>query len=784
MDFPSLSFYPNLDNILNVHLSELILKNSQFMKGARQKTLMNIYACFIDITHCDVDIYYSGLDILNDSQILEKNLELLVGFIYVENENSLASKYNYATRFKTIFTTIAKEKGLNPPIINLSQNKLSVDVQLCIDLYQKHSKNLNKIAYYDGWKAYDKESRHHNLHLARVQSCYGYDFTQKIHQALIYFIKKQKHGTAQSVVQCLTALLNDFTELKPNLTALNVALKPQNITGLFLDILNFQIAQCIQKKNNLKTLINNKWVITVQHFEGCFIRSGLFDEPIQDFIKPKYKVPKTNLSASTGGGLDSASKERLLTNIPLSISDEKSIEMIFENINKDIEHVRFVSQKIIDDTIKNQKRNQQLLKKGTIKIPGLNGNNILPMGPNHFENTLATFKHYTFNYNKRSYNRFLGFDAKAQLLTKELNLPTVETILPFLTQLVLEHPQLTPSWFLKWQLFDKLGQQSGFKQSGDQFVITSVKDRKGSSKAQQDIILTEKSKHTVEALIAFTQLVREELKKQGNEDWRYMLITTNGLNSQPKSMKWIKTNDSSHKKFQNVFICASTNTKGESILSRDESKHLAPLISLRATRSSRAIQIYLETNSVRAMSEALGHSNYNPNLLSSYLPDVLLEYFNSRWVRIFQNSIVYEAMKDSPYLIEAIDFTVDELDEFLLNHKLGELPEHIKKGKAPAQSNTFNPESIGSIDELVIILSVPLLQMLIAITDIVENANDECLPEIFEKWYECAAFTINHLSLCQSGQAHSLDFKEVIPLFEKAKSNPFDTQKIKDNLCR
>ena len=417
--------------------------------------------------------------------------------------------------------------------------------------------------------------------------------------------------------------------------------------------------------------------------------------------------------------------------------------------------------------------------RGNIKYPG---------GMDNFANTYATFNHYRFGFSRHSnsgYLLFLGCVSKSEILRKELNLPTIETIMPFLTQLVLEHPKLTPAWFIEWQLFSKNGDQIGFKQSGKQYVIVSNKGRRGPKLAEQVIILNEHSKHIVEALITHTKLARDELKKQGCSDWRYMLITATALTYKPRRVVQIATNRGEHKKFQSAFIVESTNCDGRIILSKSESSELADVINLRNVRSSRAIQVYLETYSVDAMVEALGHAKYTPDLLSRYLPDVILEYFNNRWVRIFQNAIIYEAMKDSPYLLDAVDLSPDELDRFLLNHSLGPLPEHIKKGKEVASSINSEPNAIRSFDEIIVMLSVPLLQMLIAISDIVEKAQDgETLPEICEKWYETAVFIINHLTISTNGESKCLATASALPFLEEAKLNPLNVHKIKDALCR
>ncbi len=241
---------------------------------------------------------------------------------------------------------------------------------------------------------------------------------------------------------------------------------------------------------------------------------------------------------------------------------------------------------------------------------------------------------------------------------------------------------------------------------------------------------------------------------------------------------------SAMEKFQSRLAVESRDSEGKVILSEAESKTLAPLVGLRPLRSSRGVQVYLETHSVKAMSEALGHKKHNPNLLSRYLPDVLLSYFNDRWIRIFQNAIIYEAMKGSKYLLDAIDLDTVELEKFLKHHQLGELPEHIRTGQRVAKSVDAEPQEVKPFDELIITLSTPLLQILIAITAIVESAGEnEELPAIIEQWYETSAFIIKHLASADTKESRfTQSLQSALPLLELARSNPLDHQQLKDNL--
>ncbi|GGB67228.1 hypothetical protein [Shewanella inventionis] len=78
------------------------------------------------------------------------------------------------------------------------------------------------------------------------------------------------------------------------------------------------------------------------------------------------------------------------------------------------------------------------------------------------------------------------------------------------------------------------------------------------------------------------------------------------------------------------------------------------------------------------MSKALGHTNVTRDQLREYLPEPILAFFQSRWVRLFQKAIICEAMKDSEYLLEATKFKkMEDLHQFLTNHALKNISKSV-----------------------------------------------------------------------------------------------------------
>lgn len=358
----------------------------------------------------------------------------------------------------------------------------------------------------------------------------------------------------------------------------------------------------------------------------------------------------------------------------------------------------------------------------------------------------------------------------------ELNLPTTATLGALCTLLVLEHPQLTPSALDNWELFDKNGQMTGYKQVGGSYVIVVYKNRKGAAKAQQDIELNEYSHSIVKTLINHTELARRHLKVKPNTDkcqlgaWRYMLIRAD-LNK----ASWCVN-------FGGNVATASTNStyrqwvySYSSSMNEDDKLLLSKSVGFRSGRKLRAIRTYIKTHSLREVSELLGHETVNVDLLSKYLPFALMDFFNERWIRQFQNALIYIAMQESNYLFEAVDIKPENLDEFLQNHGIHDIPKLFGKFKNDATLSLVEKEEPRErFDEVTLTITENVMRVLIAIKSIVDRSKEvqdgQAFRDIVSTWYEAAT-----LILTEDARKSTLN-TERSQLIAAAKKIPLDTQ--------
>jgi len=783
MNAKQLNYFLRLKNVLSEDYRNQLVETLEIVAGNLSKAALNVYTVYVDVVVRQSSLPYSAFDIKNSNLKLSLHFSMFVGFIYSEyKEKNVHNAYRYCLAFKRAFKELSSQSGSSLQDIKLLSNRISDDVQSCIFQYQSQHIDRELLEYYSGWNCQCKDGKEIFLNIANVFDTFGSEFCEAIHFTISNYTRTLKTKTAQNVIYRFHILLNTFTELCNSYEVLNHALKAENSTKFMLNVYHILLSRNIQNGNDIKSFIGDWNHYYIPNFTSCFIDTGFFEEPITPFITPKFKSPKSSKqTVSIGGKFSAEEKERVFVDIPLEIKDEKALKIIENRLKLDLEHIRISFQNAVDAIIQRHERNIEYIKNGEVKPFPNKSKKPYPMGlKEHPCNTIATFYHHGYGGGGSTYTSFLGEQGNAPELIKELNIPTTDSLMAFASLLVIEHPQITPSWLQEWELFDKNGNQVGFKQAGKQWVAVSFKNRKGVALAQQEVLLSKYSKRIVEGLIAHTKFTRDALEKLGGDDWRYVMLTSNLTT--PTRLENLNSSIVASKGFYSFLILDSVDEFGKPILTKEEAEQLAPLVTLRNIRKTRGLQIYIETHSIKAVADALGHKEPNLKTLSSYLPEPLMDYFNARWVRIFQNAIIFEALKDSPFLFNALDFDENKLNEFLDNHRLGELPEHLKKANDCLLIEE-SQQQIEQLDELVYTLSTPLFQVLIAIQTIVETApKEEIFMSIIEKWYEAAVFILSPFSLTNNAITYRTYPLEAKHMYESAINSPLDLKLFKENL--
>ncbi|MGD6740178.1 hypothetical protein ACN08N_19420 [Photobacterium leiognathi subsp. mandapamensis] len=559
--------------------------------------------------------------------------------------------------------------------------------------------------------------------------------------------------------------------MKATVESFELLLSEKYVQSTFYKAYQLQFSECLVKGNDLVNF-NKEFNTSLDIYTSVFINTKLYPAPLKAFIAPSMLKVNNPPSFSSGGKPSELEKMRWFADIDLHIKDEQAIAVIENRIERDMNILKTVFTKHFNQLKQRQERNKTFIESGIVKPLEGNtgcckgnkkGREAYPIGEHHLDNTIATFYKYGINGYGGEYQTFLGFVGKNEPLLEELNLPTNATLFTLTALLVMEHPKITPSWLQKLQLFNKNGKLAGYIQVGEQFILTSDKERRGKNLAQQDVILNEFSKSIVDFIVQHTQIAREHLKAIGNPNWKSLLLTCT-------LKKAVKPNKNALLYKPLPLVSKRLNDNAALLLEYDVSAQelniIARITTHRAIRRHRGLQIYLETRSQSAVAEALGHKEVNQDLLDTYLPKPLMDFFTERVIRQFQKAIIFEAMKESPYLKDAVNMSYKELEEYLKNHGLNDIPDlnaatFDKAASQQAEQSIF--------DSVVFTVTVPLLQLLMSIKTIIDNDNDASrFNESVQHWYQSATYLFKCIEMAD------FDNDDILDMYREAKDSPLD----------
>ena len=778
MNVKTLNELSLLKTALSVEYSNyLTLAAESSVSPGRRQQVLNIYAAYCYLVGKS---NYSALEILNDSSSLKAHFQSLIGFVYSSDDITIMRRYSLGHQLKLLFRYIAQDKHLTLNEVKLSNLKITEDAMSCLAQFRMLNIDKTKAAYLIGWHVVSKEGKKQEVCLDTLYVNFGEAFTNKVHLALKNYALTQKSSTLTNLLKLFKRLFVGISTVYSDRDGLTIEalLSHRHVQLFFHKVFKVLFAHSQAAQNSPK-VFHADWRNTIGYYTECFISTGVFAEPHKPFITPNWKDPKdTAPTFLIGGNATQPENLRWFANIPLKVKDEEAVSIIQQRIDRDMAHVKHVCLLKFEELLEREDRNKAFQSNGSVKPLSSNSNNHLYynlVGADKLDNTVATFYAHGIAAKDTGYLSFLGFHGNASQLNTELNLPTKSTLNVLLTLLVMEHPLITPSWLAKWDLFDVNGNMVGYKQVGNQHIAVSHKSRKGSTNAQQEIVLNEFSKPIVEFLMRHTRMSREYLKQKGNVNWRKMILTATTTNVICPSN--LNTTLHTANDFYN-WIQDETLFDKSSDITLEDAQAISDIHSLRSIRRHRGFQIYLETRSMDAVAEALGHEKKDANLLTSYLPKPLMDFFNARWMRQFQNAILLEAMKDSVHRLDAVNMSAQDIEEFLSNHGISNIPEHLDHGfTQQTTTDSEVSESLG-FDQLTYTISTSLLQLLMAIRFVVESSDDEeSFLDIVAHWYQSAVFVLDTLS---SGK-HSAD-NELMEMLDIATNNKLDTGLIKGAL--
>ncbi|NQD78959.1 hypothetical protein HP436_02045 [Pseudomonas sp. CrR14] len=656
--------FEQLDEHQRALFTDTMMSHGRVSSSTVQITLKS-FECYLQITRQSA-IPRSQLE-------FQKMAEGFLGFLYSEThvKATPARRYERAKFFISVIPFLLEKR---PYKKNHSLSLSSEDIIKYVRILNELDHRLDKIEYWRGWPIQNTSGGITFLPLWAFYRRLGAEFTRKLYFETHTFLS----GRRYRAVPCLSDL-GDFIEHYPS------DITPAHLTSdLFMSdfwdcFVKYYVKRAYNNGEGQKlSTIALSWNVQYSNFirnqliPASMLSGGYAGLPV--LPKRLYTESRSKISTGNNGTLVHS---KLLYDIPLELTDQAAIYHIFDNLKLSMANLTTWAKAEVADLDARLKRRLQEAPNGKLRWIGdtkekdscdfrwLKDRN----NPKFFANAARNIEEHSYTYIMAKANQI--FASPAAETAHELGLATTGSLYPHCLLLVTMYPKITVGFLENLQIYDNSGKRIGFVPTDSGHQLIGYKLRRGFREAEQVISLCEYGTYLVQQIINVTAYGRRHLMSIGDDNYRYLLLSavrSFGKFQRPK----LASTTTSPVSIERII----TGLKRHTCLNHTEATHIAQRANLSTVRATAGVLIYLESKSAKKMSEALGHKTFDPSLLARYLPAPIWDFFQDRWIRIFQAGIIIEAMGGSTYKLKASGFeNLEQVEEFLLNHAIKLPPE-------------------------------------------------------------------------------------------------------------
>lgn len=588
-----------------------------------------------------------------------------------------------------------------------------------------------KIEYWRGWPLQNVSGGKHFLPLWTFYRKLGAEFTRKLYSETHVFLSGRRYRAMP-----LLSDLGNFIEAQP------ADITPTHLTSdVFMSdfwdrfVKDYVKTKYDNGKGQKLSTIASVWNVQFSAFvrnqlvPASLLSGGYAGLPV--LPKNLYNNAASRVSTGNDGTLVHS---KLLHDIPLEVTDQTAIYRIFDNLTSSMNDLTTWAKAEVADLDARLNRRLREASNGTLRWIG--GSEEKESGQIKWmrdRNNPACFANAARNIEEHNYSYVMEraiqiFATPADETAYELGLATTGSLYPHCLLLVSLYPKITVGFLENLEIFDEHGKKIGFIPTDNGHQLIGYKLRKRHREAEQVINLCEYGAYLVQQIIDVTDYGRRYLKSIGDDSYRYLLLSAvrsfgkfqrpklSSITSSPISIGRIRTG-----------------LKKYTRLDDTEATYLAPRANLSTVRATAGVMIYLESKSAKKMSEALGHKSFDPSLLARYLPAPIWDFFQDRWVRIFQAGLIIEAMDGGPYKLRASGFeSLEQVEEFLLNHSI----------KLPPEESTTRFSEARPDSSILVSLNEKILEELLKLNDSRYKSSSDLQSNL---WRDLSSKIITHI---------------------------------------
>lgn len=525
----------------------------------------------------------------------------------------------------------------------------------------------------------------YNVLLGDMVPIFGEQFTNEFHEGLCTIARpKAKDAALRDFGTTFTRFVchraSNHQPISPELLT-----EPAFVQTLLVDFMEYHFMKMTRRKDGAQegTLgsLQKLWS-RYQNYWNALVRQKIFAAPSSAFPagNPKlladdsigHRKVKTDDTGNT-----TVISHKLITAVPLHLTDEEATKLIFEQLRSDFTKVQTWLRDHLDSFFFDYELGHTL----AAEAQDLPANDKLEQatrvvsGDCGFPVAIKYFKEVHGGYTDTSRiptTVYPDLAARSRIskarLARYLGIPGRQEAMAFMAFLASLDGRFSESALATAKLLDGTGKRINAVETDAGLTLTVLKERDAGD-GWHDVLLKEESANVVRRWIEVTAPIRKHMKDHGVSGWQNLIIYTgNPLGAPAHFVRSSNINST----FRHFALAHETQLGS-----------LAAHVTIPRIRSTRGVLVFLETMDITQMARELG--NTNETSLRHYLPDSLWEYFTTRWLRIFQNLLIVEATKDTPYMQRALHFSsAAEMDEFLKNHavtplipKEEEVSEHV-----------------------------------------------------------------------------------------------------------
>ena len=664
-----------------------------------------------------------------------------------------ATRIGYARAFYTLMRDLGQKFAVEPSSFVPNSNKELPDE--LADSFDRINLNETEVAKLRPFLLTPKKGKAYNVLLTPMVRAIGWDFTIKFHNAISAIAGAKAKDTAlRDFGTTFAKFLEEQFESGRPITEAQLQ-DGRFVREMLVDFMEYHFKKMLSMKGGAKegTLasLQKTWSRYAIYLE-IVSKKGVIGEPL--FGIPEGKPSLSNVKEvrhqrKSGPSDDGSSgvTHKLLTPVPLHLSDEETTHLIFNQINKDFT--------VVQNWLDSHLEGLWLIYERGLSLAGpkpyqfANGDALIDSlnpkkNPDALVEAVRYFKHYHDGYVDASRVETAAYPNKAARggvskvkLAQLLGVPRLEDALAMMGYLASVDGRFTESALAEAQLFDLNNTRINAVNSGNNTLTLSVHKERGGQSGWHDVILSGRAYMFMQRWLQLTAPLRAYMRKNHIAGWRNLFIYAGQPLGKPAFFEASNINS-----FFRVFAQRHGAALGE----------LAEYVTITRIRAQKGILVFLKDFDIKAMARELG--NDPETSMRHYLPDAIWNYFAVRWIRIFQNLLIVEATRSTPYMARALRFeNASELDEFLKNHALEPLiPASPKQPdlfaeKSASGGKDVDPLTVPKVQEIMVAASRGLFSTLLSVKEAVKFAMDAG-DEVHDKalyWYEFAKRLQNHV---------------------------------------